>query len=420
MARSIGFAAYRALSGRRSRPSSAIANPRPDGRVLWLHATSVGRLLALGELGVRIQDLRADLVVLITAEPDMAIPPLVEQKLSASGLRPERFRSDHPTEARQFLDHWKPDICLWAGALLMPNLISQAAERGTPMILIDVSPDDFPKRRHKWFPDLTRASLEQFETIMVDGRAAAAMLRRIGVPGPKITLSEPLRNGPSPLPIHEEDLIATSQQLTGRPLWLAVHVRADEFEPVLSAHRAAVRLVHRLLLVVIVADPDTRDRLADNLQGTGLRFVQWQIGDDIDDNTQVLITDGVDDLGLWYRMAPLTFMASSLTIGNTGRSPLEAVGLGSAVLFGPHVLGHRDAYSRLTSAGAGRAVGDAEGLGAAVIRLVAPDHAAAMALAGWQVVTEGAELTDQLIDLVQERLDGQDRSGGQGPDHARP
>lgn len=382
--------------------------------MLWLHANNGDRLMALGELGLRVLSLRDDLMVLITWEQDETGMPAAMHDLETPGVQLDQFTSDHPAEARYFLDHWRPDVCLWAGAALMPNLISQTAERNIPMVLVDVAQSDFPSQRHKWFPDLTRSCLSRFETVLANSLTAAQMLRRIGVPGHRITVTDPLRNGPSPPPFPEDDLSCTSQQLTGRPLWLAAHVQADEFEPVLMAHKTTLRLVHRLLLVLAVADPDTVERLIENLQDVGLRYARWQIGDDIDDNSEVLISDGVDDLGLWYRMAPLTFMASSLTIGNTGRSPLEAVALGSAVLFGPHVLGHRDAYSRLTTIGAGRTVGDEEGLGAAVIRLVAPDHAAAMALAGWKFVTEGAALTDQLVELVQDRLDRQ------GPGHARP
>jgi len=414
MARSLGLAAYRVFSRRKSRPSPSSSFPRPAGEVLWLHATTASRFLALYELGERVRSQRDDLLVLITWEQDAAGPPPTMPDPQVPGIQLELLTSDHPAQVRQFLDHWKPDICLWAGAELMPNLISQAADRGVPMILIDVSQDDFPSRRHKWFPDLVRSSLGRFETIMVNSTAASSMMRRVGVPNHKLKLTEPLRNGPSPTPFSEEDLSGTSQHLAGRPLWLAAYAQMDEFETILAAHRAALRLVHRLLLVLTVADKHTLDRLADIMQGTGLRFARWHVGDDIDDNTQVLISDGVDDLGLWYRMAPVTFMASSLSAGNTGRSPLEAVALGSAVLFGPHVSGHRETYLRLTAVGAGRSVGDAEGLGAAITRLVAPDHAAAMALAGWQVVTEGAKLTDQLVELVQDRLDMK------GPGDARP
>jgi 3-deoxy-D-manno-octulosonic-acid transferase len=405
MARSLGFAAYRALSRRKSRSALAPHHPRPDGDVLWLHATSADRLVTLGELGARVRSQRNDLVVLITCEHDVAGVQPVMQTLEGSGVQVDRFTSDHPEDAQDFLDHWKPDICLWAGAGLMPNLISQAADRAVPMILIDVGQDDISLRKHKWFPALTRSSLGRFEIIMTNDGAAANMLRRIGVPGSKITIAEPLRNGPSPPTLDEEDITDTSQQLTGRPLWLAAHAQPDEYDLILAAHRGALKLIHRLLLVLTVKDPDALGKLDGKLKSADLRFVWWQVGDEIDDNTQVLISDGTEDLGLWYRMAPLTFMASSLTGSHTGQSPLAAMALGSAILFGPHVQNHRETYSRLAAAGAARSVGDAEGLASAVIRLVAPDHAAAMALAGWQVVTEGAELTDRLVELVQDRLD---------------
>jgi 3-deoxy-D-manno-octulosonic-acid transferase len=414
MARSLGLAAYRALSRRKSRPLAAFSRPRPEGELLWLHATSPDRLLTLGELGVRVQSQRDALEVLITVEQDEADPRAAMPELEARELQVDQLASDHPSEARDFLDHWRPDICLWGGASLMPNLIGESADRGIPMILIDVNRSDFSTRKHKWFPDLTRSSLGLFDAIMVNNQAASNALRRMGVSGRVISITEPLRNGPSPLPFAEEDLSSTSQQLSGRPLWLAAHAQTDEFDQILAAHRIAQKLVHRLLLVLTVSDPELLSQLEAHLQGTGMRFARWVMGEDIDENTQVLISDGVDDLGLWFRMAPLTFMASSLTIGSTGRNPLEAVALGSAILFGPHVQGHRDTYSRLAAVGAARSIGDADGLGVAVIRLVAPDHAAAMALAGWQVVTEGAALSDRLVELVQDRLDMK------GTHHARP
>ncbi len=67
---------------------------------------------------------------------------------------------------------------------------------------------------------------------------------------------------------------------------------------------------------------------------------------------------------------------------------------------------HLDAYSRLAAAGAARIVKDADGLGSAVLRLIAPDLAASMAHSGWEVVSEGAEVIDSVIDLVQSALDG--------------
>ena len=77
------------------------------------------------------------------------------------------------------------------------------------------------------------------------------------------------------------------------------------------------------------------------------------------------------------------------------------------MLYGPNIRQHLPAYTRLASAGAARIVKDAEGLSAGVLQLIAPDNAASMALAAWEVVSEGAEVTDRLLDIIQDQLDQQ-------------
>ena len=69
--------------------------------------------------------------------------------------------------------------------------------------------------------------------------------------------------------------------------------------------------------------------------------------------------------------------------------------------LGPHV----DAFTRLMNAGAARIVNDTASLGRAISQIIAPDHAAQMAMAGWDVVTRGADSLDRIISLVQSRLD---------------
>jgi len=117
--------------------------------MLWLHATTADRILTLCELGIRVRSLRSDLAVLITYEQGTDDPDRTSPVLKDSGIQVEQFASDHPSEAREFLDHWKPDMCLWAGAVMMPNLIEEAADRDIPMVLVDVNRDDFLIRRPK-------------------------------------------------------------------------------------------------------------------------------------------------------------------------------------------------------------------------------------------------------------------------------
>lgn len=287
----------------------------------------------------------------------------------------------------------------------MPNLIEATSEEGIPMILLDVSDAEFPTRRRKWMPDVQRATLNRFDVILANSQEAVAAFERIGVAGPRLSVSARLRNSATPPTCADEELSDATRDIASRPVWLAAHLRTEEFDAVLTAHRTALRLVHRLLLIAVTDRSADADALKDRMAGTGLRSIDWDTGGVIEENTQVVISRDDDHLGLWYRVAPLTFLGRSLSPGATGCSPLEAAALGSAVLYGPHVSAHVESYARLAAAGAARNVRDGESLGSAVIQLSAPDHAAAMALAGWEVVTEDAHLTDGLIDLILDFLD---------------
>lgn len=410
MSRSLGLAAYRALSWRKSFAGRSGDHPRPAGELLWLHATSRPRLEALCDLARRLRQARPGLHVLLTLPQGQW-----EDDDQVGGWDfAETLAEDHPAAGRAFLDHWQPDACLWTGGRLMPNLHSLAADRNLPMLLADVEPEDFTAKRIRWLPDAEREVLDLFQAIHTVDSEAALRIQRLGIDPARVQVTGRLRCSALPDPVRDEDLADITSQLRSRPLWLASHVKPAEVAPVLAAHREALRRLHRLLLVVAVSDPDRCAELRRELEGSGLRHADWTLGAPVDDYCQVLVTATQPDLALWYRAAPVSFIGSSLSSGEGGRSPLEAAALGSALLHGPNVGRHRAEYDRLDDANAARMVRDGEALAEAVIEFSAPDAAARMALAGWQVVTEGAQVTDGLIETLQEMLDLTE------VDHARP
>lgn len=404
MVRSLSLTAYRALSWGGQQMQGDTPAARPDGTLVWFHATTPERMAALQDLSGRLLQQRPELNVMFTR-------PLA----SESRRWPRRLLGaielpqDHPVAAREFIRHWQPDICIWTGGSLQPNLISQTSEQGVPMILLGAVENELSLRRHRWLPDLLRTTLDCFDTILTDSEASARYVRRSGIGSGKVSVSAALQVSPNPRPWPEEELTATNEALSGRPVWLSAWSQDSEFISVLIAHRHALRFLHRLLLVLHVADPSEATPLKARLKAMDLRCADWDAGDEIEDSTQVVLSTVAEDLELWYRIAPVSFLGSSLEPGAGGQDPLTAVALGSAVLYGSNVQSHIDTYARLASAGAARAVRNADDLGTGVVQLLAPDQAAAVALAGWQVVTEGAHLTDQLIDLIQGKLDEQDQ-----------
>ncbi|EEX09391.1 3-deoxy-D-manno-octulosonic-acid [Ruegeria lacuscaerulensis ITI-1157] len=398
--RSLSLAAYRMLSWGVSQANGISDLPRPKGELLWIHVAHQRRMRAVADFCRRMQQARPGLSVLLTAPPEADLsgwrdggPPIINLPEEKSGA------------ARGFLDHWQPDLGLWVGGGLMPNLITRAAERGIPLILLEAENDVRLAAAGRWLPDINRYTFDCFTAIHVTSEEMARQVQRLGIADDKISVFPPLQLIPILSAWPEDELIETNHTLAGRPVWLAAWIEAREFISAVSAHRQAMRMLPRLIMILHVADVGEAAPLLRRLESMDLRCANWDDGDVIEDTTQVVLTADSECLGLWYRVSPVTFMGGTLEQGVGGRDPITATALGSAVIHGPFIHQHQDIYDQLDRADAARSVRTATELGEAVVELLAPDRAADMALAGWELVTEGAPQVDRLTEMVQEHLD---------------
>lgn len=379
--------------------------PRPQGELVWGHAGSAGRILALCDLAERLAAQRPGLRMLLTVAEDEQDLPALAERVIVQRVPPESIPA-----IEAFLAHWRPDLCIWTVGHLRPALIECSAGAGVPMFLVDAAESGFEGVRLRW-PDPARAVLRHFKCVMAASGNVSRRLIRLGVPAGRISASGTLQSGTSALPCNEDDREALETAIGGRPAWVAALVQAGELEVITAAHRAALRSAHRRLLILVPDDPDEEENMARTLRAQGWRVSRWSLGDMPQEVTQILLADKAEqELGLWYRLAPITFVGSSLEAGHGGRDPFGPAALGSAILHGPNVARYRPAYTRFAEAGAARVVKDAETLAGALTSLTAPDQAAAMAHAAWEVATDGAEVTNRLIDLAQDTLD---RQGGE-------
>ena len=191
---------------------------------------------------------------------------------------------------------------------------------------------------------------------------------------------------------------------------LGAHLENEEIAAVLSAHLEIIRISHRTVLIVSPKNPANAAIARAWLDENGLRYIEWSEGDLPNETTQVILADDPGDLGLWYRVAPISFMGSSLVPGTFGSDPNEPAAHGSAILYGPNVRQHLETYSRFSEVGAARIVRDASTLAAAVQRIIPSDQSASMAHAAWDVATQSAAVMDRIVDLILEALDRRKKS----------
>ena len=84
--------------------------------------------------------------------------------------------------------------------------------------------------------------------------------------------------------------------------------------------------------------------------------------EDFGDEIQVLLTDGPTEMGLWYRLAPVTYLGGTLGGDDAAaRHPFEPAALGSAIVHGPHTARFATEWQQLGGAGAAADVADRGG-----------------------------------------------------------
>ncbi|CUH63426.1 3-deoxy-D-manno-octulosonic acid transferase [Thalassovita gelatinovora] len=405
MAPSLSLVAYMALARRAPRDRIDFDTDRPDGELVWAHVSSLPRAAAILQLFHRLELLRPGIRLLLTTAPGLPRPDHLKRRVIWQQIPEESVAAIH-----QFLDHWKPDLCLWTSGHLRPAVIELTARSNVPLYLVDAETAALEDARFRWLPDMSRGILRRFRKILASDAAAAQRLRRIGLSSDDVLSIGALQEGRAALNCDEAARDRLAATLTGRPVWLAAMVQFGEVGIVAQAQRSAMRFAHRQLLILVPDDETRGPQIARQLRDQGWTVAEWSQGDYPEETTQILLADTRGEMGLWYRLSPITFMGSSLLSGYGGRDPYEPAALGSAILYGPNVGRYLSGYSRFSTAGAARIVRDADSLAGAVMQLSAPDQAAAMAHAAWEVSSLGAEVTDAVIEMIQDELDQREAS----------
>jgi 3-deoxy-D-manno-octulosonic-acid transferase len=206
------------------------------------------------------------------------------------------------------------------------------------------------------------------------------------------------------LPCNETERSELAKAIGTRPVWLAAAAQADEWDDLCIAQKIASRTAHRLLSIIVPANPDDAATMADQMCALGFQTALRSEQYDPSDVTQIYIVDTDEELGLWYRIAPITYMGGTV-YGGPCRDPFEATALGSAVVYGPHVVPFQRRATRLNEAGASRLIRTGAELGPAIESLLSVDKTAELAHNAWDVTSRGANVTNRIAAFIQLRLE---------------
>lgn len=396
MVASLGLKLY-TLGHRREAGGEAERPPRPAGPLAWLHVPGEAQAGPMFALARRlIED--DGVAVIMTCPQPLALRDGVILQLPPG---------ETPADAKAFLDHWRPEIGVFSDGELRPALIHQATERRIPLVMVNARGPRFLRDRDGWYPGLMRSALSGFALVLAVDEAGARQFRKAGAPLSAVAVTGRTEEESAVLPCLEPERATLADLLAARPVWFAAGLPAAEEAVVLRAHRVAMQHSHRLLLILAPDDPaQAADRARRLEEVDGWIVAQRAREEEPDPAVEIFVVDNPAEYGLWYRLAPVTFLGGSLNGPGPIRDPMEAAALGSAIIHGPKTGRHGLVFGRLGAARATRAVVSAADLSDALGELLAPDRAARLAQSAWAVASDGAEVTELVLNRIRALMDG--------------
>jgi 3-deoxy-D-manno-octulosonic-acid transferase len=321
--------------------------PRPAGRLIWIHAASVGETMSVFSV---IDALAGRANVLLTTGT-VTSAALAAERLPAHAAH-QFAPLDVPGWVEKFLGHWRPDCAVFVESEIWPTMLRLTDARGIPRMLINASLSTRSAARWGKVSKFADTLIFGFRYVHVQSAADAANFRQLGAAG--ILEWGNLKYAAPPLPFDEAALAALRATITG-PVWLAASTHPGEETVILAAHQALLGRFADLLTIIAPRHPARGAEFALPRRSLGQPALPGK----------PYIADTLGELGLFYRFAPFAFIGGSLVpVG--GHNLAEAARLGVPIICGPHTGDIAEQVARLREAGSLVEVLDAQSLAAAV------------------------------------------------------
>jgi 3-deoxy-D-manno-octulosonic-acid transferase len=312
-----------------------IEDPGQRGGI-WVHAVSVGEVLAVSRLVHQLLERYPGQPVLITT----ATPTGAERVKALFGDEVEHRYApiDLPWVVRRFLRAYRPRLLVLVETEIWPNLVYHAKEARLPILLANARLSPRSAQRYHRVAGMTREALRGISVIAPHGEADAERFVALGARPADVRVTGSIKfDVYLPGSLRERADVMRREWGSQRPVWLAASTHEGEDELVLQAH-AEVRRQHKdALLVLVPRHPERFDRVAQLVRDAGFSLVRRSEQRACDETTEVFLGDSMGELTLFMGASDLAFMGGSL-VSHGGHNILEAAAQGVAVVFGPHMF----------------------------------------------------------------------------------
>jgi 3-deoxy-D-manno-octulosonic-acid transferase len=379
------------------------------GRKIWIHAVSVGEVLAVLPLVKKIQiEFPEHLLLLSTTT-------ITGQELARMKLRDGAlsffFPLDFAWVVRRVLRRIRPELVVIAETEIWPHFLRQCHRQRIPVLLANGRISDRSANRYKWVARMTRRVLPWFSACLMQTRSDCERIVRIGAPPKKVEACGNLKYDLDP-PADLTQKKEYFQALLGIPAYRFIFIAGStlngEEEIVLSAFAEFRKVEPLALLILAPRHPERFSEVAAYLKLQGFNFVRRsQLTRGFTESfskPDVILLDSIGELATLYALADLVLVGGSL-VPRGGHNILEPALFHKPVLMGPYMNNFREMARLFLEQQAGFVVHDEGELKSILERLYHdPGLRRATGERGFSLLAANRGATERIIRRIRELL----------------
>jgi 3-deoxy-D-manno-octulosonic-acid transferase len=427
------LAPYFALRGhRRGEPASAllerlgiiplkiafkVATAAKDGGAIWIHAVSVGEVLAAQPLLAALKQKSPGRAVFVSTTTETG-QRLARTRLNcADGIF--YFPLDWVVPVRKALTSIQPALVIVMETEIWPNFLHEAQRRGIPVIFANarISERSFA-RFNQWkflVGDFFARTLQDAAQFLAQTPEDAKRLAEMGAPEALIEVTGNLKYDGMP-PEISPFVAWLKNQIAAQERWpvvVAGSVVAEEEEAVLAAYDIVQRQWRRALLILAPRKPDRFTAAAEIVAAGGWEVVRrsnLDLNSILSENADVLLLDSIGELASIYSLADAVFVGGSLVPAG-GHNVLEPAWFSRPPIFGPSMENFHEMADQFLSAHAGIQVSSGTQLGKVWVQLIEDDAIRnRMGRAAYEISERNRGATERTLERITAILNGSSQS----------
>lgn len=375
-------------------PSLATEQP-----VVWVHAVSVGEVVAATPLIRRLLD-QNEVQVMVTT-----MTPTGSQRVRST-FKHQVYHVyapyDLPWTVRAFLKRTRPALAVIMETELWPNVLSVCTEQRVPVLLANARLSARSARRYAYFAKTIHCTLNQLSQVAVQNQEDGERFKRLGLAPQKLAVTGSIKFDVT-LPPSVSNAVPELREAYSnggrRPVVIAASTHDGEEIAVLTAFRKVLKQHPNTLLLMVPRHPERFDEIFE-LCDKRFRCLRRSTLESPSPDTQIIVGDTMGEMMLLYGCADIAFVGGSLR-ERGGHNMIEPAYWGLPIVCGPHTFNFADISKRLTDLGGMTVVENANQLAQQLcVWLDEPDERAIVGGTAKNFVLQNRGATDRVMKLM--------------------